>query len=101
MGLLTLVYLSESQFYNKNILIEIQEKEIVGKGCLLPHSIPAFTAGGNSEALMATPTKPPAFPAVTDIATPTPEGTAMPKPTASDIGSPREVMNSVGQPHSP
>ena len=57
---------------------------------------PAFTAGGKSEADMATPTIDPALFDNTERATPAPEGIAIRAPTQRALACPRCIISVVG-----
>ena len=52
-----------------------------------------MTAGGRSDADIATPTRDPAFPPTTDKATPAPEGNAIKMPTHMLRGIPLKQKN--------
>mmetsp|Transcript_880 Transcript_880/g.1641 ORF Transcript_880/g.1641 Transcript_880/m.1641 type:complete len:213 (-) Transcript_880:1057-1695(-) len=59
--------------------------------------MPAFTAGGNREAEIATPTRLPVFPPKIDKLTPIPDGIAMAIPVYKPSTSPRICISLVGQ----
>mmetsp|Transcript_7656 Transcript_7656/g.24541 ORF Transcript_7656/g.24541 Transcript_7656/m.24541 type:complete len:219 (-) Transcript_7656:639-1295(-) len=58
---------------------------------------PVLTAGGSSDAEIATPTSEDRLPASTDSATPKPDASAMAKPVPRPITSPRLDISYVGQ----
>lgn len=63
-----------------------------GNGKILLHIIPtALQAGGRSDADIATPTKDPALPPSTDIATPAPDGSAIITPTHKLLNIPLKM----------
>ena len=61
-----------------------------------PQNNPAFTAGGNSEAEIATPTIDPVFPPNTERATPAPEGIATNNARHKERAFPRANISDVG-----
>ena len=58
---------------------------------------PVLTAGGRREAEIATPTIDPALPPSTEIATPTPLGIAIAKPTTRQLQPVLEAISGEGQ----
>ena len=63
--------------------------------------MPLFTAGGNSDAEIATPTRDAVLLPSMDKATPMPLGIAMHIPVTRPIGSPRDSISFVGQSSAP